>query len=90
MLAAHPGARLTGLDSSPEMLAQARETLDPERVELVLRALDQSLPAGCFELVVSALAVHHLEGAMTLEQLKGASFFARRRLLRELRTQASA
>ncbi len=63
VLAAHPGAHLTGIDSSPEMLARARETLDPEHVQLVLQALDQPLPAGRYELVVSALAVHHLEGA---------------------------
>ena len=63
VLAAHPGARLTGIDSSPEMLARARETFDRDRVEFVLQALDQPLPAGRFELVVSALAVHHLKGA---------------------------
>jgi len=67
VLMAHPGAHLTGIDSSPEMLAQARETLDPERAALVLQALDEPLPAGHFELVVSALAVHHLEGARKAE-----------------------
>lgn len=67
VLKAHPGAHLTGIDSSPGMLAQARETLDPQRVELVLQALDEPPPAGRFELVVSALAIHHLEGAGKVE-----------------------
>ncbi len=67
VLTAHPDAHLTGIDSSPEMLARAGETLDPQHVELVLQALDEPLPPGRFELVVSALAVHHLEGSAKAE-----------------------
>jgi tRNA (cmo5U34)-methyltransferase len=67
VLAIHPRARLTGIDSSPEMLARARETLAAYSAELTLQALDAPLPVGPFELVVSALAVHHLEGIAKAE-----------------------
>jgi tRNA (cmo5U34)-methyltransferase len=67
VLAVHPRARLTGIDSSPEMLARALETLAPYNVELALQALDAPLPVGPFELVASALAVHHLEGVAKAE-----------------------
>jgi tRNA (cmo5U34)-methyltransferase len=67
VLAIHAEARLTGVDSSPEMLARARDTLAAYRVELKLQTLDAPLPVGPFELVVSALAVHHLEGIAKAE-----------------------
>jgi tRNA (cmo5U34)-methyltransferase len=60
VLAAHPGAKLTAIDSSPEMLERARGAV-PE-AELHLAQLQDPLPAGPFDLVVSALAVHHLDG----------------------------
>jgi tRNA (cmo5U34)-methyltransferase len=60
VLARHPDAALVGVDSSPEMLAHARERL-PE-ADLRLARLEDPLPAGPFDLVVSALAVHHLDG----------------------------
>jgi tRNA (cmo5U34)-methyltransferase len=60
LLAAHPAARLVGVDSSPEMLAAARAVLPADRVELRLAQLEDALPAGRFDLVASALAVHHL------------------------------
>ena len=44
------------------MLAAAREALPGDRVELRLGQLEASLPAGPFDLVVSALTVHHLLG----------------------------
>ncbi len=53
LLAAHPGAHLTGVDESPEMLAAARAALDPARVTLRQRRLEDPLPAGPFELVAS-------------------------------------
>ena len=62
LLAAHETARLTGVDSSPEMLAGAARVLPADRVTLVQADLDSPLPHGTFDLVVSALAVHHLEG----------------------------
>jgi tRNA (cmo5U34)-methyltransferase len=60
VLALHPDARLVGIDASAEMLAYARERL-PD-AELRLARLEDPLPAGPFDLVVSALAVHHLDG----------------------------
>jgi tRNA (cmo5U34)-methyltransferase len=61
VLAGHPNARLTAVDSSPEMLERARRRL-PE-AQLVPARLEDPLPPGPFDLVVSALAVHHLDGA---------------------------
>jgi tRNA (cmo5U34)-methyltransferase len=61
VLALHPEARLLGIDVSPEMVARARE-LVPE-AELHVGRLEQPLPEGPFDLVVSALAIHHLDGA---------------------------
>ena len=63
LLAAHPGARFVGLDASAPMLEAAQAAIPAERVELVLARLEDSLPAGPFDLVVSALAVHHLDAA---------------------------
>jgi tRNA (cmo5U34)-methyltransferase len=60
VLASHPGARLTAIDSSPEMLERAREVV-PD-ADLRLARLQDPLPQGPFDLVVSALAVHHLDG----------------------------
>ena len=59
----HPGARLTGVDESEEMLAAARETLAGRAVHLQPGRMEDALPRGPFDLVVSALAVHHLDGA---------------------------
>jgi tRNA (cmo5U34)-methyltransferase len=59
--AKHPEASWVGIDSSEAMLARARERL-PD-ADLRLQRLEDELPAGPFELVVSALAVHHLDGA---------------------------
>jgi tRNA (cmo5U34)-methyltransferase len=60
VLAQHPGARWTGIDASDAMLARARERL-PD-ADLRLARLEDPLPAGPFDLVVSVLAVHHLDG----------------------------
>jgi tRNA (cmo5U34)-methyltransferase len=63
VLQRHAVARLVGIDVSPEMLGRARDVLPPERVEsLAVGGLADPLPPGPFELVVSALAVHHLKG----------------------------
>jgi tRNA (cmo5U34)-methyltransferase len=55
-----PARRWTGIDSSEAMLARARERL-PD-ADLRLSRLEDPLPEGPFDLVVSALAVHHLDG----------------------------
>jgi tRNA (cmo5U34)-methyltransferase len=60
VLAAHPDAHLTAIDSSAEMLERARSVV-PD-ADLRLAQLQDPLPDGPFDLVVSALAVHHLDG----------------------------
>jgi tRNA (cmo5U34)-methyltransferase len=57
--AAHPDARLTAIDSSAEMLERARSALHDGDLRLV--RLEDALPEGPFDLVYSALAVHHLD-----------------------------
>jgi tRNA (cmo5U34)-methyltransferase len=63
VLERHPAASLTGIDISADMLAEARETLPPDRVaDLLVQGIQEDLPKGPFDLVISALAVHHLQG----------------------------
>lgn len=57
----HPEARLTGIDSSPYMLAAARARLGQDPLLIVAR-LEDPLPPGPYDLVFSALSVHHLDG----------------------------
>jgi tRNA (cmo5U34)-methyltransferase len=68
LLAAHAGASLHGIDASEEMLSVAREVLSglpgPSRaVRLDVARLEDALPSGPFDLVVSVLAIHHLDAA---------------------------
>ena len=58
VLAQYPDARWTGIDASAAMLARAREPL-PD-ADLHVARLEDPLPSGSFDLVVSVLAVHHL------------------------------
>jgi tRNA (cmo5U34)-methyltransferase len=62
LLDAHADARLVGLDASADMLAAARTALAGRPAELHERRLQEPLPAGPYDLVASALAVHHLDG----------------------------
>jgi tRNA (cmo5U34)-methyltransferase len=57
VLERHPHAQLTGVDSSEEMLAAA----GLHGADLRLQDLRDPLPEGPFDLVFSALAIHHLE-----------------------------
>src|SRR4051812_43873095 len=61
-LAVHPRAAVVAIDASAEMLEVAAARVDG-RVELRRGRLEDPLPDGTFELAVSALAVHHLDGA---------------------------
>ena len=61
IVARHPPARLVAIDSSAEMLERARVAF-PE-ADLRLARLEDALPDGPFDLVYSALVVHHLDGA---------------------------
>ena len=57
----HPDARLVGVDESERMLAVARGVVPA--ADLRVARLQDELPEGPFDLVVSALAVHHLDTA---------------------------
>jgi tRNA (cmo5U34)-methyltransferase len=57
----HPEATLVGIDESADMLAAAQAVLPPA-ADLRVARLEDPLPDGPFDLVVSALAVHHLDG----------------------------
>jgi tRNA (cmo5U34)-methyltransferase len=57
--ALHPDASWTGVDASEAMLRHARRTL-PD-AQLRHQRLEDPLPEGPFDLVVSALSVHHLD-----------------------------
>jgi tRNA (cmo5U34)-methyltransferase len=58
VLARHPGASLVGIDASADMLAVA----SVPGADLRVARLQDPLPEGPFDLVFSALAVHHLDG----------------------------
>jgi tRNA (cmo5U34)-methyltransferase len=61
VLSAFPHAHVTGVDLSPRMIERARDKLRPyrSRVDLVAGDLGQ-FPAGKYDAVLSALAIHHL------------------------------
>jgi len=62
VLAAYPDAHVTLLDGAAPMLDQARARLGA-RAGYVVGDLDEPLPAGPWDAVVSALAIHHLDDA---------------------------
>jgi tRNA (cmo5U34)-methyltransferase len=61
VLAVHPAARLTGIDESGPMLTLARDRFPA--ADLRVQRLEDPLPEGAYDLVVSALTVHHLDAA---------------------------
>jgi tRNA (cmo5U34)-methyltransferase len=61
VLARHPGSQLIGIDESDDMLTVARDALPG--ADLRVGRLEDALPRGPFDVVVTALAVHHLDGA---------------------------
>jgi len=62
ILAAHPDAHLVAMDASPAMLEAAQRRLPPDRVSFVAGDIRDRLPEGLFDLIVSVLTVHHLDG----------------------------
>jgi len=52
-----PDAELIGLDSQPEMVFRAREM----GIEVRLARMEDPLPDGPWDLVLSVLSIHHLE-----------------------------
>jgi tRNA (cmo5U34)-methyltransferase len=63
VLTRNRSAALVGLDASGEMLDRARAALPADRVDLRAWRLTDPLPDGPFDVVFSALTVHHLDGA---------------------------
>jgi L-threonylcarbamoyladenylate synthase len=63
VLARHPGASLVGIDENEGMLAVARSQLPAERVQLRVGRIEEPLPPGPFDVVTSALCVHHLDAS---------------------------
>jgi tRNA threonylcarbamoyl adenosine modification protein (Sua5/YciO/YrdC/YwlC family) len=61
LLDRHPEAFLVGIDENEQMLVLARDRLPASRVELRAARIEEPLPDGPFDLVASALAVHHLD-----------------------------
>jgi tRNA (cmo5U34)-methyltransferase len=61
VLKIHPDSRLVGIDSSAQMLGGAAQILPKERVTLQQQDLNAPLPDQPVDLVISALAIHHLE-----------------------------
>ncbi|PCC48428.1 class I SAM-dependent methyltransferase [Brevibacterium aurantiacum] len=57
-----PQAHILGIDESEEMLAGAAQVLDQNHSSLAHGRLEDTLPSGPFDLVMSTLAVHHLDG----------------------------
>ncbi len=63
LLERHPESFLVGVDESDGMLGAARERLPEDRVALRVSRLQDPLPEGPFDVVASALCVHHLVGS---------------------------
>ena len=57
LLERYPDAEVIGLDSQPEMVFRAREM----GVEVRLARMEDPLPDGPWDLVLSVLSVHHLQ-----------------------------
>lgn len=58
----YPDAELVLLDGSPAMLEEAKASLG-ERASYITSRLEEPLPAGPWDAVVSAMAIHHLDHA---------------------------
>jgi tRNA (cmo5U34)-methyltransferase len=74
LLARFPDAAVTALDSSPEMVFRAREL----GIDVRLARMEDPLPDGPWDLVLSVLTVHHLDSTQ------------KRDLFRRVRQQARA
>jgi len=57
LLERYPDAEITGLDAQPEMVFKAREL----GIEVRLARMEDPLPDGPWDLVLSVLTVHHLD-----------------------------
>jgi tRNA (cmo5U34)-methyltransferase len=72
LIEAHPDAWVVGLDASPDMVFRARQTYD----DVQLARMEDPLPDGPWDLVISVLSVNQLDGAQRrnlCRQVKGQS-----------------
>jgi L-threonylcarbamoyladenylate synthase len=67
LLERHPDASLVGIDENEQMLAVARDALPASRVSLHPARIEDPLPEGPFDVVATALCVHHLDGRAKAE-----------------------
>ena len=67
LLERHPDASLVGIDENEQMLAVARDALPASRVSLHAGRIEDPLPEGPFDVVATALCVHHLDGRAKAE-----------------------
>jgi tRNA (cmo5U34)-methyltransferase len=58
-----PTAKIHLLDASSEMLLQAASRLSKWQPQITVQSLNEELPEGPFDAIVSALAIHHLNDA---------------------------
>ena len=72
LIEAHPEAWVIGLDSSPDMVFRARQSYD----DVQLARMEDPLPDGPWDLVISVLSVNQLDDAQ------------RRNLCRQVKGQA--
>lgn len=63
VLAVNPEATIVGIDRSADMLDAARRSLSTQQAILAEQRLQDPLPDGPYQLVVSALAIHHLDAS---------------------------
>ncbi len=63
LLSVHRSASIVGIDANQAMLDAAANSLPHEQTTLVRSRLEDPLPPGPFDLVVSVLAVHHLNSS---------------------------
>jgi tRNA (cmo5U34)-methyltransferase len=61
LIEAHPDAWVVGLDASPDMVFRARQTYD----DVQLARMEDPLPDGPWDLVISVLSVNQLDGEQT-------------------------
>ncbi|MDE3130935.1 MAG: methyltransferase domain-containing protein [Acidobacteriota bacterium] len=67
LLARHPHATVVAVDENPKMLEVARDRLGAGLAAVHVGLLQDQLPEGRFDLVSSALAVHHLDAGEKAE-----------------------
>ncbi|HET6999279.1 MAG TPA: class I SAM-dependent methyltransferase [Solirubrobacterales bacterium] len=70
LIEAHPDAWVIGLDASPDMVFRARQTYD----DVQLARMEDPLPDGPWDLVISVLSVNQLDDAQRqnlCRQVKG-------------------